>query len=53
MEKLYTIKEATELLLVSQRTIMRWIKDGRIKTIKVLRKHGIPESEIQRLRNGQ
>ncbi len=51
MEKLYTIKETTKLLLVSDKTIRNWIRDGKMKSIKVLRKIGIPESEIQRLRN--
>lgn len=50
MEKLYTIKEAVKLLLVSDRTIRRWIHNKEIKYVRVLRKIGIPESEIQRLR---
>lgn len=51
MEKLYTIKEAVKLLLVSDRTLRYWIKSKKIKSVKVLRKIGIPESEILRLRN--
>lgn len=53
MEKLYTIKEAIELLRISRSTIMRLIQHDLLKTVKITSRRLIPESEIQRLRNGQ
>ncbi len=36
MEKLYTLKEAKKLLGVTTRTIQRWDKDGKIRTVKTI-----------------
>jgi len=33
VEKLYTLKEAKELLGVTTRTIQRWDKDGKIRLL--------------------
>lgn len=49
MEKIYTIQEVAELLRVNQMTIRRWIKSGKIKSIKIGRKYLFNESELKRL----
>ena len=35
MEKLYTVKEVAEILSVSQNTIWRWVREGKLKSIKL------------------
>jgi len=50
MEKLYRLKEASEILGVHPKTLQRWAREGKIKTVKTaggIRR--IPESEIRRL----
>jgi len=50
MEKLYTLKEAKELLGVTTRTIQRWDKDGKIRVVRTIGgRRRIPEGEIKRI----
>jgi len=35
MEKLLTIREVAEILRVSRRTIERWVKQGKIKAVRI------------------
>jgi excisionase family DNA binding protein len=50
MEKLYTLKEAREILRVCTKTIQRWDKEGKIKCIRTPgNRRLIPESEILRI----
>lgn len=49
-EPFYTLKEAAEKMKVSLRTLMRYTKEGRVKTIRLSpRKIYIPQSELTRL----
>lgn len=45
-ERRYSLKEAQEILGISERTIHRWIKSGKLKSYKPGRDHQIPESAI-------
>ena len=47
MEKLFTLNEAKEYLRISDSTIRRHIKDGRIKAHKVGRHYRITEKEVK------
>lgn len=49
-EALLTVKEAIEALNVSRRTFYRWLKQGRVHTLKVGRRRMVPLSEIERLK---
>ena len=50
MEKLYRIKEASEILGVHPKTLQRWARDGKIRVVKTVGGiRRIPESEIRRL----
>ena len=35
MAQYYTIKEVAEILKVNERTISRWISDGKIQAVKI------------------
>lgn len=49
-EKLYTVKQASEILGVHPKTIQKWDKEGKIKIIRTPGgRRRIPESEIKRL----
>ena len=48
-----TVKEVAAYFKVSTRTVHRWIKDGKIKAIKVNRDLRIQESEIERIIGGK
>lgn len=48
-----TVKETAEIFKVKPLTIYRWIKDGKIKSIKIIGSVRIEESEIERLRKGE
>ena len=54
-EKNYNIVRTAELLGIKVRTVRQWIRDGKLKAVKydVSNRWFIPESEIERLRNGQ
>jgi len=47
---LYNHGDAARMLNVTRRTILRWLKSGRITPVLVARQKLIPESEIERLR---
>jgi excisionase family DNA binding protein len=47
--KLYTIKEITEILKVSQRTIYNYIKNGNLKAVKIGKYWRIKKEDLQRL----
>jgi putative resolvase len=50
MEKLYSLKDAKQLLGVKTRTIQQWDRDGKLKVIRTLGgRRRIPESEILKL----
>lgn len=46
----YTIDETAEILRVSDDTIRRWIREGRLNSVQVFRygKHRIPYGELKR-----
>ena len=48
-----TVKETAEIFKVKPLTIYRWIKDGKIKAVKIIGSVRIEESEIERLRKGE
>ena len=49
-EKLYTVKQASEVLGVHPKTIQKWDREGKIKVIRTPGgRRRIPESEIKRL----
>jgi putative resolvase len=45
----YTTKEVSRLLGVTDRTVRRWIRSGRIRAVRVRRKWLIPASELKAL----
>ena len=51
MEKLYSTAEVSEYLKVSEITIRRFIKAGKLKTKKVGNQYRIPESFLREFLN--
>lgn len=48
METLYTVNECLKLLRISRPTLYRFIKDGKIKPLKMGRKTLFKETELNR-----
>lgn len=53
MEKIYTLLEAREFLKVSDATIRRYIKDGKIECQKIGRQYRFKESAIKSFLDAQ
>jgi excisionase family DNA binding protein len=53
MEKIYTVAEARDYLRISDATIRRYIKDGRLEAQRVNRQYRIAESSIKDFLNAQ
>ena len=49
MERHYSTREACEILGIANRTLRRWIKEGKIRAVNLAGRWRIPESEIKRL----
>jgi len=50
MEKLYSMKEASQILGVHVRTLQRWDEEGKIHCVRTVGgKRRVPESEIKRI----
>lgn len=48
-EKYLTIRQVADLLRISTRTIYRWRKEGRIKTVRVNQTVRVTQGELDRL----
>ena len=48
-----TVNETAAIFGVKPLTIHRWIKDGKIKSVKIVGGRRIPVSEIERLMKGE
>lgn len=48
-----TVYEVAELFGVHWQTVRNWIKEGKIKAIKIERTVRIPDEEIERLKRGE
>jgi len=48
-EKLYKPREVCEMLSISYKTLLLWIRQGKIKPIRVNGYYRIPESELKKL----
>jgi predicted site-specific integrase-resolvase len=49
MGKLYTLKEAKELLGVTTKAIQRWDREGRIRAVGTIGGGRIPEGGVKRI----
>ena len=50
-EELVTIQQTAELLQIGIATVYRWMKSGKIHSLKLSRNTLIPKTEIARLKN--
>ena len=48
-----TIRETAKIFGVHWQTIRNWIRDGKIKAVKIERTVRIQEEEIQRVKRGE
>jgi len=48
-----TIRETAKIFGVHWQTIRNWIRDGKIKAVKIERTVRIPEEEIERVKRGE
>jgi len=48
-DKYYTVKELCQLLKRDKSTIYKWIREGKLKAIKVGGKYLIPEEEVKKI----
>lgn len=46
---MYTVTEVANKFSVSRQTVLKWIKTGKIKAVKVVKVYRIPNEEIDRL----
>ncbi|HDD25680.1 MAG TPA: IS607 family transposase [Acidilobales archaeon] len=49
MERHYSTREVCEVLGIANRTLRRWIKEGRIRAVSIGGRWRIPESEVKRI----
>ncbi len=49
MERHYSTREVCEILGIANRTLRRWIKEGRIRAVNIGGRWRIPESEVKRI----
>ena len=48
-DTMYTVTEVAKQFSVSRQTVLKWIKTGTIKAVKVVKVYRIPKEEIDRL----
>jgi excisionase family DNA binding protein len=51
-EKLYKPREVCEMLNISYYTLLLWIRQGKIKVVRVNGYYRIPESELKKIISG-
>lgn len=52
MDNYYTPQEIAEKLKIDTRTLYRWIREGRLKAVKIGHFWRISESELRRILEG-
>jgi excisionase family DNA binding protein len=52
VEKLYRVREVSQMLGIGYSTLRRWIKLGRVRVVRVGSQYRIPESEVKKLIEG-
>lgn len=52
-ERPLTVDEAAEFLKVNRSTVLKWLKEGKIRAAKIGREWRIKKAEIDRLLNGE
>lgn len=50
--KMYTLPELEKMLTVSNRTLLNYIKDGRLKAVKIGGKWLVSEDNLKKFLNG-
>lgn len=50
---MYKIKEAAHILGFNEWTVRGWVRDGKIKAVKIVSEWRIPEEEVERLKRGE
>jgi excisionase family DNA binding protein len=48
-EKLYKTRDVCEMLSISYKTLLLWIRQGKIRAVRINGYYRIPESEIKKL----
>ena len=48
-EKLHTVQEAAELLSIAPKTLLDWLRAGKVRGVKLGRGWRVPESAIEEL----
>lgn len=51
--KYYTVTQAAKEFGFTRQAVINWIKKGKISCIKIMREYRIPESEIERIKEGK
>ena len=46
---MYTVTEVANMFSVSRQTVLKWINNGKISAVKVVKVYRIPKEEIDRL----
>jgi len=47
IEKVYTVEQAAELLLVAPYTIRKWLREGKLRGVRAGRMWRVRDSDIQ------
>ena len=45
-DTMYTVTEVSKMFSVSRQTVLKWINNGKIKAVKVVKVYRIPKEEI-------
>ena len=48
-DTMYTVTEVAKMFSVSRQTVLKWINNGKIKAVKIVKVYRIPKEEIDRL----
>lgn len=48
-DKMLTVTEVANMFSVSRQTVLKWINNGKINAVKVVKVYRIPNEEIDRL----
>jgi excisionase family DNA binding protein len=51
--QMYKLKDIRAMLNVSRNTLYSWIKQGKLKSVKIGRHHFVKEEDLQRLIEGK
>lgn len=50
---MYKVKDVAKILGFTERAVRKWVREGKVKAVKIMSEWRISEEEVERLKRGE